>query len=74
MSAPPSDRHLLALRIYERAQLTGSFVLRSGEDYPAGDDPDLEKRVLEEENCDPTVREPFIATLTRDDFSTDQSG
>jgi orotate phosphoribosyltransferase len=25
-----SDRHLLALRIYERAHLTGSFVLRSG--------------------------------------------
>jgi orotate phosphoribosyltransferase len=45
-----------------------------GEDYPAGDDPDVEKRALEEENCDPTVREPFIAALTRDDFSTDQSG
>jgi hypothetical protein len=25
-----SDRHLLALRIYERAHLTGSFVLRYG--------------------------------------------
>jgi orotate phosphoribosyltransferase len=25
-----SDRHLLALRIYERAHLTGSFMLRSG--------------------------------------------
>jgi orotate phosphoribosyltransferase len=25
-----SDRHLLALRIYERAYLTGNFVLRSG--------------------------------------------
>jgi orotate phosphoribosyltransferase len=25
-----ADRHLLALRIYERAHLTGSFALRSG--------------------------------------------
>ena len=30
MSDLPFDRHLLALRIYERAHLTGSFVLRSG--------------------------------------------
>ncbi len=30
MSALPSDQHPLALRIYERAHLTGNFVLRSG--------------------------------------------
>jgi orotate phosphoribosyltransferase len=45
-----------------------------GEDYPAGEDPDVEKRALEEEHCDPTVREPFIATLTRAGFGVDQSG
>jgi orotate phosphoribosyltransferase len=44
-----------------------------GEDYPAGDDPDKEKRALEEEHCDPTVREPFIATLTQADISMDRS-
>lgn len=38
-----------------------------GEDYPAGKDPDVEKRALEEEHCDPTMREPFIAALTRAD-------
>lgn len=38
-----------------------------GEDYLAGDDPDMEKRALEEQYCDPTVREPFIAALTRAD-------
>jgi orotate phosphoribosyltransferase len=36
-----------------------------GEDYPADDDPDMEKRALEEEHCDPTVREPFIAELAQ---------
>jgi len=35
-----------------------------GKDHPAGDEPDLEKRALGEEVCDPTVREPFIAALT----------
>lgn len=45
-----------------------------GEDRPAGDDPDAEKRALEEEHCDPTVREPFVAALARADFSVDQSG
>ncbi len=45
-----------------------------GEDHPAGDDPDAEKRALEEEHCDPTVREPFIAALTQADFGVDQSG
>jgi hypothetical protein len=34
-----------------------------GRDYPAGEDPDLEKRALEAEYCDPAVREPFIASL-----------
>jgi hypothetical protein len=34
-----------------------------GRDYPAGEDPDAEKRTLEEEHCDPTVREPFMAAL-----------
>jgi hypothetical protein len=34
-----------------------------GQDYPAGDDPDAEKRALEEQHCDPTIREPFIAAL-----------
>lgn len=36
-----------------------------GEDYPAGADPDAEKRALEYEHCDPAVREPFIAALAR---------
>lgn len=35
----------------------------SGQDYPAGEEPDAEKRALEERYCDPTVREPFIAAL-----------
>jgi hypothetical protein len=30
----------------------------------AGDDPDAEKRALEQQHCDPTIREPFIAALT----------
>jgi hypothetical protein len=34
-----------------------------GEDHPAGPDPDADKRALEAEHCDPTVREPFIAAL-----------
>jgi hypothetical protein len=38
-----------------------------GADYQAGDDPDADKRALEEEHCDPTVREPFIAALTQAD-------
>jgi hypothetical protein len=36
-----------------------------GSDYRAGDDPDTEKRELEIQNCDPAVREPFIAVLAR---------
>lgn len=36
-----------------------------GSDYPAGDDPDTEKRDLDAQHCDPAVREPFIAALAR---------
>jgi orotate phosphoribosyltransferase len=35
-----------------------------GEDHPAGEDPDAEKRMLEAEYCDPAVRERFITALT----------
>jgi hypothetical protein len=35
-----------------------------GEDIPAGDAPDEEKRALEARYCDPAVREPFIAALS----------
>jgi SAM-dependent methyltransferase len=35
----------------------------SGRDYPGGEDPDAEKRALEAQHCDPTIREPFIAAL-----------
>jgi hypothetical protein len=34
-----------------------------GSDYPAGDNPNAEKRELETQHCDPAVREPFIAAL-----------
>jgi hypothetical protein len=34
-----------------------------GEDFPAGEQPDAEKRALEAQHCDPSVREPFIAAL-----------
>lgn len=36
-----------------------------GKDFPAGLDPDSEKKRLEAEHCDPTVREPFIEALGR---------
>lgn len=36
----------------------------AGTDVPAGDDPDAEKRALEERHCDPAIREPFIAALS----------
>lgn len=36
-----------------------------GRDYPSGADPDAEKQKLEDENCDPAIREPFIAALAR---------
>jgi hypothetical protein len=35
-----------------------------GQDHPAGQDPDAEKRALEAQHCDPQLREPFIAALT----------
>jgi hypothetical protein len=35
-----------------------------GRDYPAGENPDAEKRALESQHCDPVIREPFIAALT----------
>lgn len=34
-----------------------------GSDYPAGEESDAEKRALEDQHCDPAVREPFIAAL-----------
>ncbi len=36
----------------------------AGRDHPAGEHPDVEKRRLEEQYCDPAIRERFIATLT----------
>lgn len=39
------------------------LVCSEGEDFPAGDAPDDDKRALEDEHCDPEVREPFIAAL-----------
>jgi hypothetical protein len=36
-----------------------------GKDFPAGLDPDSEKKRLEVEHCDPTLREPFIEALGR---------
>jgi riboflavin synthase alpha subunit len=35
-----------------------------GDDIVAGNDPDADKRMLEERYCDPAVREPFIAALS----------
>ena len=37
----------------------------AGDDHPANEDPDAEKRALEAEHCDPAVRELFIAALTK---------
>ena len=45
-----------------------------GRDYPAGEDPDAEKRVLEEQHCDPAVREPFIAALASADIEFGHRG
>jgi hypothetical protein len=36
-----------------------------GTDYPSSGDPNIEKQQLEEQYCDPSVREPFIAALTQ---------
>jgi HAD superfamily hydrolase (TIGR01509 family) len=41
-----------------------SLACGPGRDYPAVEDPDAEKKTLEAQFCDPTVREPFIAALT----------
>jgi hypothetical protein len=34
-----------------------------GNDFPTGEDPDRDRRALQEQYCDPVVREPFIAAL-----------
>jgi hypothetical protein len=39
------------------------LVCGQGRDYLTGPDPDAEKRALQEQHCDPAVREPFIAAL-----------
>lgn len=36
-----------------------------GQDHPAGSDPAADKSALEAANCDPRVREPFIAALSQ---------
>lgn len=36
----------------------------AGDDHPASEDPDADKRALEAEHCDPATRERFIAALT----------
>lgn len=36
----------------------------AGDDYPASEDPDADKRTLETKHCDPAIRERFIAALT----------
>jgi hypothetical protein len=36
----------------------------AGDDYPAGEEPDSDKRALEAKHCDPAIRERFIAALT----------
>jgi hypothetical protein len=46
----------------------------SGRDYPAGEDPDAEKRALEAKHCDPAVREPFIAALASAGFELGVGG
>jgi hypothetical protein len=35
-----------------------------GDDFPAGDNPDDDKRALEEQHCDQVLRERFITALT----------
>lgn len=39
------------------------FACGPGRNYPAGENPDAEKRALEARHCDPVIREPFIAAL-----------
>jgi hypothetical protein len=40
-----------------------SLACGQGDDFLAGEEPDDDKRALEEQHCDPAVREPFIAAL-----------
>lgn len=40
------------------------LACEAGQDFAAGDDPDAEKRALEDRFCDPAVREPYIASLS----------
>jgi hypothetical protein len=42
-----------------------SLACGPGDDYPAGENHDAEKRALEAEHCDAAVREPVIAALAR---------
>ena len=35
----------------------------TGRDHAVGEDRDAEKQAIEEQHCDPVVREPFIAAL-----------
>lgn len=44
---------------------TMALACGPGDDYPAGADPDTEKRALEVQHCDPALRERLIAALTR---------
>jgi riboflavin synthase len=39
-------------------------VCGPGDDIVAGDDPDADKRMLEDRYCDPAVREPFVVALS----------
>lgn len=40
------------------------LVCGPGDDYPAAEKPDAEKRALQARSCDPAIRERFIAALT----------
>jgi hypothetical protein len=42
-----------------------SLACGDGRDFPAAEDPDIEKTALETSYCDPQARESFIAALTR---------
>lgn len=45
-----------------------------GDDYQVGEDPEAEKRALEAQHCDPTVRELFIAALASAGVELDVRG
>jgi hypothetical protein len=53
----------MAVRVIAPWDSHSSLLLACGpgRDYPAGEDPDADKRWLEDELCGPVVREPFIA-------------